>query len=86
MTADDGAANLPLSLTVCQTDVSGNCLATPTASVAATLAANAYGSFGVFVTTTGSVPFLPGVNRIFVRFTDSGGVIRGQTSVAVRTE
>jgi hypothetical protein len=27
----------------------------------------------------------PGVNRVFVTFTDSGGVLRGKTSVAVRT-
>jgi hypothetical protein len=28
----------------------------------------------------------PGVNRVFVTFTDSGGVLRGETSVAVRTQ
>jgi hypothetical protein len=29
---------------------------------------------------------MPGVNRIFVTFTDSGGTLRGETSVAVRTQ
>jgi hypothetical protein len=28
----------------------------------------------------------PGVNRVFVTFTDSGGTLRGETSVAVRTQ
>jgi hypothetical protein len=31
------------------------------------------------------VPDLPAINRVFVRFTDAGGALRGETSVAVRT-
>ncbi len=30
--------------------------------------------------------FDPAVNRVFVRFTDNGGLVRGATSVAVRTQ
>jgi hypothetical protein len=40
----------------------------------------------VFVTGSAAVPDLPGVNRVFVTFTDAGGVLRGETSVAVRTQ
>jgi hypothetical protein len=29
---------------------------------------------------------LPGVNRVLVTFTDSGGTLRGETSVAIRTQ
>jgi hypothetical protein len=42
-------------------------------------------TFGVFVASTSAIPDMPAVNRIFVQFTDSGGVLRGETSVAVRT-
>jgi hypothetical protein len=30
------------------------------------------------------IPFNPATSRIFVRFMDAGGVLRGATSVAVR--
>ena len=43
-------------------------------------------TFGIFVTGTGTVPFDPASNRIFVRFKDGAGVTRGATSVAVRTQ
>jgi hypothetical protein len=39
----------------------------------------------VFVTATGSVPFDPAANRIIVEFKDAD-VVRGATSVAVRTQ
>ena len=32
------------------------------------------------------IAFDPAVNRVFVRFTDNGGVVRGATSVAVQTQ
>ena len=50
-----------------------------------TINANATPTFAVFVQGSGNVPFDPAANRIFVRFS-SGGVTRGSTSVAVRTQ
>jgi len=43
-------------------------------------------SFGIFVASTGPVPFRSGRPSRFVRFKDTGGVTRGSTSVAIRTE
>ena len=84
-TGDSGMANLPVTITVCQTDAGGNCMASPAANVTTMIAANATPTFGFFVTGNGNVPDQPGVNRIFARFTDAGGAVRGATSVAVRT-
>jgi hypothetical protein len=85
--ANTGTANVSVSVTICQTNPStGNCLSTAAASVVATIAAGATPTFGIFVAGTGSaIADLPGVNRVFVTFNDAGGVLRGETSVAVRT-
>jgi YVTN family beta-propeller protein len=85
--ANTGTANLPVTLTICQTNPqSGACLATPTSSVATDIQPNATPTFGIFVTGSAAVANLPGVNRVFVTFTDGNGVLRGETSVAVRTQ
>jgi hypothetical protein len=85
--ANTGTASLPVTLTLCETNpTNGACLASPTASVTTSIAANATPTFGIFVTGSASVADSPGVNRIFVTFTDAGGVLRGETSVAVRTQ
>jgi hypothetical protein len=54
--------------------------------VATDIPPNATPTFGIFVTGSAPVADMPGVNRIFVTFTDSSGVLRGETSVAVRTQ
>jgi YVTN family beta-propeller protein len=85
--ANTGTANLPVTLAVCQTNPqSGACLAAPASSVATDIAPNATPTFGIFVTGSTAVANSPGVNRVFVTFTDSSGVLRGETSVAVRTQ
>ena len=85
--ANTGAANLPVTLLVCQTDpTSGTCLASPAPTATTDIPPNATPTFGIFVTGSAAVADMPGVNRIFVTFTDSGGVLRGETSVAVRTQ
>jgi streptogramin lyase len=86
VSADTGTANVPVVLTVCQTNPStGACLAAPAPNVTTTIAANAMPTFGIFAAGSATVPDLPAINRVFVRFTDAGGVLRGATSVAVRT-
>jgi hypothetical protein len=85
--ANTGGVNLTVTLTLCETNPSsGACLATPTPTVTTSIAATAAPTFGIFVTGSGTVADSPGTNRVFVAFTDSGGVLRGETSVAVRTQ
>jgi len=85
--ADTGGVPLPVTLSLCQTNpTTGACLGAAAATVTTTIDANATPTFGIFVTGSGSVSFSPATNRIYVRFRDSGGVIRGATSVAVRTQ
>jgi hypothetical protein len=88
-TADTGAATLPLTLSLCQTNPStGACInpTTPGSSVTATINANTTPTFAIFGTAGAAISFAPATSRIFVRFKDSGGVTRGSTSVAVETQ
>jgi hypothetical protein len=85
--ANTGPVSLPLNLAICQTNPSsGACLASPAASVTVSDAANATPTFAIFGTSSGTIPFVPQTNRIFVQFTDSSGAVRGATSVAVETQ
>ena len=85
--ADTGNAALPVNIFLCQTDpVTGQCISAISTSVPTQINANATPTFGIFVQGNGNVPFDPAANRIFVRFKDGGGITRGSTSVAVRTQ
>ncbi len=83
--SDTGRVALPVILTICQTDAQSRCLAPPAMDLVLDIATRATPSFAVFATGTGAIAFDPAVNRIFVRFFDAAGVVRGQTSAAVRT-
>jgi hypothetical protein len=84
--ADTGGVSLPVNLFICQTNPgTGACLGSPGNTVTTTINANDTPTFAVFVQGSGNVPFDPAANRVFVRF-NSGGVTRGSTSVAVRTQ
>jgi len=84
--ADTGGAPLPVSVTLCRTETAtGACLAPPAPAAPFWLEGGATASFGVFVRALGPVPFDPAGHRVFVRFTDEAGIVRGTTSVAVRT-
>jgi len=82
--ADTGSIPLPVTLTICQTNPqTGVCLSPPSASVTTTIAENATPTFGIFLVSTGAIPFLPAIDRVFVHFTDPSGTVRGATSVAL---
>ena len=86
VSVDTGAASLPLTATLCQSNPStGACLATPSSSVTVSDASGAAPTFSVFVEANGTIPFAPATNRVFVRFKDLAGAIHGSTSVAVET-
>jgi hypothetical protein len=88
VSVDTGAAVLPLTVTICQSNPkTGQCLAPPAPSVTVpSFAAGADPTFSVFLEATGAIPFDPGQSRVFVRFKDSVGGLHGSTSVAVETE
>jgi hypothetical protein len=81
---------LPLAITLCRTDPATSvCLEPPTPSspgIVSPMAADETQTFGVFLNASGDVPFDPANARVFVRFVDSDGVVRGATSVAVTTD
>lgn len=86
--ADTFGVALPLTLGICETDLTGACL-DPQKSLTDTtpFTAQALGtaSFAVFVGGAGFVSDRAAEHRIRVVFRDAGGAVRGQTSVAVRT-
>jgi hypothetical protein len=92
-TATTGAATLPLAISLCQTNpMSGQCISSIGSTVTTTINANAtptfavFATFAIFATASGAVSFLPQTNRIFVEFSDANEVVRGSTSVAVKTQ
>jgi hypothetical protein len=78
---------LPVNVFVCQTNPSnGNCLQPPASSVTVTIAPGETPTFSFFVAGKGAnVPFDPANNRVYALFKE-GDVLRGATSVAVRTQ
>lgn len=85
VSADTGSASLPLSLSLCETGPTGQCLAPPSASLSTTITANATPTFSIFATAGDQIPFDPATSRVFLRFKDSSGTSHGSTSVAVTT-
>ena len=91
VTADTGAATLPVTVTLCQTDPLTSACINPTSPGAGPMSVdveqNGTPTFAVFVTGTEAIAFDPAFKRIFVRFAEDGsGVVRGATSVAVQTD
>ena len=80
-------AVLPVNLGICQSDpTTGKCTADPAPMVTADVPSGATPTFAIFVGGRNqAIPFDPANNRVSVEFLDAGGVVRGSTSVAVRT-
>src|SRR5262249_2418769 len=87
VSADTGGANLPITIFVCQTNpATGVCLGQLGPTVTTQINAVQTPTFAIFLQGTGNVAVDPGNKRIVVRVKDGGGVTRGATSVAVRTQ
>ena len=85
-----GDQDLPLVLALCESEpATGTCInpAAPTlGSVASVVPNNGTQTYSVFAIAGGDVTNDLANNRIQVVFTDTAGNVRGQTSVAVRTQ
>lgn len=81
---DTNGIPLSLSLVVCRTNPSGACQSEILPTLTQQIDANATMTFGIFVGAP--VPISPDAagHRVFVRFSDQGGQVRGLTSVAVQ--
>jgi len=77
---------LPVTVTICQTlPQTGACLSPPGNATTVQIDSGETPTFAIFVEGFGTIPFDPAVNRIVVQF-KVGGIVRGATSVAVRTQ
>jgi hypothetical protein len=82
-----GNGSLPATVSICETELStGACKAAPAASVVTQIDAEQTATYTVIVEGAGVMPFDPAVSRVFVEFRDADDVVRGKTSVAVRTQ
>jgi hypothetical protein len=87
-TADDNGKALPLTLSICQTDLNtGACMNPPTPTVSTTAAVPNNGTiyYTVFVKGGGNIAYDPANKRLFLRLRSADGITRGASNVAVRT-
>lgn len=89
VSVDLGGADLPVALSLCETDALTGACTNPTTPVAGpittAIAAGGTATFSVFAVGSGEIAFDPANSRVYVRFLDDLGVVRGRTSVAVRS-
>lgn len=71
---------------ICQTDpLTSVCLSDAGSVVEVDIAAGETPTFAVFVSHSTDIEFAPAQNRLIVQFEDSAGIVRGRTSVAIRS-
>lgn len=85
ISADTGAAALPVSVLVCRT-IGGACVAPPALSVTETIGTNETPTYSFFASATAAVAFDPANNRLIISAREAGGALRGRTSLAVRAQ
>jgi hypothetical protein len=86
VSVDTGTAVLPVALTICETNPNtGQCFATPAATVSLNYVGHATPTFSIFLTADGPIAFAPATSRVFVRFDDAQKGIHGSTSVAIES-
>jgi len=87
VSADSGGADLPIALSLCQTNPLTSVCINPTVPsvepVLVDIAAGDTPTFAVFATASETIALDPANNRVFLRFMDELGEVRGATSVAV---
>lgn len=87
VSADTGDIDLPVALSLCETNpATGACLASPSEALQVEVAAGAMPTFSVFSNATDRIVNDPAINRVFIRFLDSNGIVRGGTSVGIENE
>lgn len=84
---DTGGVPVPANLNICQTDPNtGGCNSAIAPNITLNYAAGETATFAVFVEPTGTIESNPNAHRVFIRFKDSAGEVRGATTTAVRTQ
>jgi len=78
-----GGVTLPLTATICQTTDVGQCMSTPTSTVAVTFTPGASATFGVFLTASAAIPTRP---TLSVLFTNAANQVLGTGSVIIKTQ
>ena len=89
VTVDTGTAQLPVTLSVCETDpTTGECQSEPVSAITGLMVdapAGATQTYSVFIDTSEFIALDAALRRLFVRFRDSADQVRGSTSVAIQT-
>jgi len=89
VSADTGEATLPMTLSLCQTDPVTSVCINPTVPasqpVIVDIAEGDSPTFAVFASATESIALDPANSRVFLRFNDELGEVRGATSVGVQS-
>ncbi len=88
VSVDDGGANLPLILQICETDAAGACITPLGTGDIHTVIGAGPSFFAVFALdqASGGIVLDPANTRVFLRFTDASGTVRSVTSAAVTVQ